>query len=106
MDSSQIFYNDKHYRVLSVGGSNVHTTNARWQTAAILKKIEKATYLGLPNSSYHTEIPALVFNNAIHCFNSHCSGESGLAGLLPPLVLGQNLSRNVTQVSMGQTFVQ
>jgi len=67
------------------------------------KKGEKATYLGLPNSSYHTKIPALVFNNAIYCFNSHSSGESGLAGLLPPLVLGQNLLRNVTQVSMGQT---
>jgi len=35
---------DKHQQIHFVHGPNTHTTNPRWQTAAILKK-EKSPYL-------------------------------------------------------------
>jgi len=36
--SSQTLHNDKDYQMPFVGGPNMHTTNPRWRTAAILEK--------------------------------------------------------------------
>jgi len=44
--SNQISHNDNNYHVVFLGGPNAHTTNLKWLTAAILKKIEKSPHLG------------------------------------------------------------
>ena len=38
IDFNQILHSDKHHQILVVGGSNMHITNSRWRTAAILIK--------------------------------------------------------------------
>jgi len=49
--NSQILYNKKNRQILYAGGPNTPSTNPRWRTAAILKKINKLPYLsnGLTN---------------------------------------------------------
>jgi len=45
MDFSQILTDDKDLQLLLVNGPKMRPTNPSWWTAAILKKIEKFTYL-------------------------------------------------------------
>jgi len=41
IDSNQILHSDKDHEMPFVGGPNTRSTNSRWRTAAILKKLEK-----------------------------------------------------------------
>ena len=57
VDFNQILQNDKDHQVLLVSGSNTHSINPRWRTAAILKN-RKIAISPSPSPS-----PFISFNN-------------------------------------------
>jgi len=42
---TKFLHNDRDHQVVIVGGPNMHPTNPRWRTIAILKKTVKSPYL-------------------------------------------------------------